>query len=88
VRERFHSITESGEILDGVDSFLRIWKTMQIFKLLILLAEWRPTRFFMDFGYIVFSKIRPYLPRRKDLSCDTGACEINYNTVETLSKIP
>lgn len=88
VRERFHSITETGEVLDGVESFVKIWKTMQIFRILILLAEWRPTRYFMDLGYIVFSKLRPYLPRRKDLGCDTGACEITYTTPETLSKIP
>ena len=81
VRERFHSITDSGEILDGVDSFLKIWKILGIFKLLIFLAEYKYTRNLLDLGYKIFTIIRPYLPRYKSLDCG-DACAITYSTEE------
>ena len=79
VRERFHSITDTGEILDGVESFLKIWKILGIFKILQILAENHYTRKLLDTGYVLFTIIRPYLPRYKSLECGE-ACAINYAT--------
>lgn len=63
IQERFHAITKDDQILDGVDSFVEIWKTLQIFKILQFLAKFRLTRPFFKTGYFVFTKIRPYLPK-------------------------
>lgn len=81
VRERFHSITKEGVVLDGVESFKTIWTVMGIFKPLVFLAEKKYTRFLMDLGYKFFTVIRPYLPRRKDYACDDGSCEIDYSKI-------
>jgi predicted DCC family thiol-disulfide oxidoreductase YuxK len=80
VRERFHSITLDGEILDGVESFKTIWKVLGIFKPMIFFAETKITRKAMDLGYIVFTKIRPYLPRKKAEDCG-DACVVDYSKI-------
>jgi predicted DCC family thiol-disulfide oxidoreductase YuxK len=82
VRERFHSITEDGTILDGVESFKTIWRVMGIWKPMVVFAEWKPSRMLLDLGYILFTKIRPYLPRRKDLECG-DACVVDYSKTGT-----
>jgi predicted DCC family thiol-disulfide oxidoreductase YuxK len=81
VRERFHSITSEGVVLDGVESFKTIWTVMGIFKPLVFLAEKKYSRYFMDLGYKFFTVIRPFLPRRKEYSCDDGSCEIDYSKI-------
>lgn len=63
IQERFHSITESDQVLDGVDSFVKIWETLQIFKILQFLANFQLTRPLFKVGYFIFTKIRPYLPK-------------------------
>lgn len=85
VRERFHSITKDGDILDGVDSFLKIWKILQCFTVLVIMAEWKPTRYILDLGYVFFTKVRPYLPRRNYPECSDGSCAIPESN---LSKTP
>jgi len=81
VRERFHSITSDGKILDGVESFMTIWKIMGILKPLVFLAENRYSRSLMDLGYKFFTVIRPYLPRRKDYACEDGSCVVDYSKI-------
>jgi predicted DCC family thiol-disulfide oxidoreductase YuxK len=63
IKDRFHSIIESGEILDGIDSFVAIWETLQIFKILQFLAKHNFSKPFFKLGYFIFTKIRPYLPK-------------------------
>ena len=68
IKDRFHSINERGEILDGVDSFVAIWETLQIFKILQFLAKHNLSKPFFKLGYFIFTKFRPYLPKTPSCS--------------------
>lgn len=63
IHQRFHAITERGQILDGIDSFVCIWEILEIFKILQFLAKQKLTRPFFKLGYFIFTVIRPYLPK-------------------------
>ncbi|NRA46011.1 MAG: DUF393 domain-containing protein [Oligoflexales bacterium] len=74
VQKYLHIKMPDGRILTGVDSFIAVWKTLDIFKLLTKVAENSIGRKFFDLGYHVFVIARPYLPRRK--TCDSHACDL------------
>lgn len=69
----FHVQTTSGEWKAGVDAFAEIWKHVPGFTLAHKCADFRPTRLLMDFGYHVFARLRPLLPKKK---CPNGGCEV------------
>jgi predicted DCC family thiol-disulfide oxidoreductase YuxK len=73
IHARFHA-KKNNIIVEGVDAFLWIWQELQIFKPLQFFAQNSLSRPIMNLGYHIFVKIRPYLPRRKELQCDTDAC--------------
>ena len=74
IHKYFHVKTKNNEWLQGVDAFHKIWEELDIFKPLQALSNNQITRPFMDFGYTLFTKARPYLPRKK--GCETGTCHI------------
>jgi len=73
VHKVFHVKDESGNILQGVEAFIAIWDRLSIFKPLSFLAKQTLTRPLFDFGYTLFAKVRPYLPKRQ---CSDGRCHI------------
>ena len=74
VQKYLHIKMPDGRILTGVDTFIAVWKTLDIFKLLTKVAENSIGRKFFDLGYPVFVIARPYIPRRK--TCDSHACDL------------
>jgi len=74
VQKYLHIKTADGRIITGVDSFIEIWGTLNIFKLLKKLAINSLGRKFFDLGYHTFVVVRPYLPRNK--TCDSHACDL------------
>lgn len=70
----FHVKTKSGGWIRGVDAFNKIWQVLGIFKPLQVASELWLTRPLMEAGYLVFTKLRPYLPKKK--GCETGSCHI------------
>jgi predicted DCC family thiol-disulfide oxidoreductase YuxK len=60
-----------GSLATEMDAFIEIWKTLPGYRLLARVASFKFVRFFMNIGYQVFVRIRPYLPRR---SADIYAC--------------
>lgn len=74
IHKYFHVKTNKDEWLQGVDAFEKIWEVLNIFKPLQLVSKNKLTRPFMNFGYSLFVKARPYLPRKK--GCETGTCHI------------
>lgn len=74
VQKYLHIKTADGRILTGVDSFIEIWETLDIFKVLAKVAKNSFGRKLFDIGYYTFVVVRPYLPRRK--TCDSHACEL------------
>ena len=73
VERVFHVKGSDGEVHTGVDGFVAIWDELEIFSPLARLAKSSLFRPLFDLGYISFSKVRPYLPRKK---CDDGSCKI------------
>ena len=74
VHRNFHVITKDGKIVTKVKAFREIWSTLGIFKPLQIISGNSLGLGVMGIGYNAFTKVRPYLPRRKD--CDDGSCDI------------
>lgn len=75
VHARFHVKATSGEVLEGVDAFVEIWRTLPSLQTLARLASLPGVRPLLRLGYAVFARIRPYLPRKvRSLECADDAC--------------
>ncbi len=73
----FNIQLEDGSFVEGVDSFIEIWKRIPKLKLCAKLASFKPIHFVMHITYLIFAEIRPYLPKKK---CSTDSyCEVKYN---------
>ena len=92
IHEQMHAQRRDGSLAVGVDAFLAIWEQLPgtIFHHLPRLVGLPGMRRLLDVGYIGFTKIRPFLPRRarsvaeqeavahgvcKDGWCDLSASE-------------
>jgi predicted DCC family thiol-disulfide oxidoreductase YuxK len=60
--------------LEGVDTFVLIWETLDIFSFLTCLSKIKIFRKLMDLGYNFFTIIRPYLPKKN--KCKDDYCEL------------
>ena len=65
---------KENTLLEGVDTFILIWQTLQIFSFLTYLAKFKIIRTIMNIGYHFFTVIRPYLPKRN--RCADDYCEL------------
>ena len=66
VEKVFHVKTKEGNIVEGVPAFAEIWDTLEIWKPMSLLSKSFLGGKIMDLGYVFFSKVRPYLPRKEN----------------------
>ena len=64
---------KDNDLYDGIDTFLLIWETLQIWHFMVKISKIKPIRKIMDIGYYLFTMIRPYLPKRH--KCD-DQCQI------------
>jgi predicted DCC family thiol-disulfide oxidoreductase YuxK len=64
---------KDNDLYDGIDTFLLIWETLQIWSFMVKISKIKLIRKVMDIGYYFFTIIRPYLPKRH--KC-TDACQI------------
>ena len=71
VKSVFHVKDSQNRLYTGVDGFVAIWDLLGIFKTLSTLAKARMGRPVLDIGYFAFTKVRPFLPRKK---CSDGSC--------------
>jgi len=71
-----HVKDAEGKLHTEVGAFIAIWKVIPGFRPLAHAASWKPIRPFLDFGYHVFARIRPYLPKKKRPDCTDGRCPI------------
>ncbi|MFN7824437.1 MAG: thiol-disulfide oxidoreductase DCC family protein [Pseudobdellovibrionaceae bacterium] len=76
VRQVMHTQTADGKFHTRVDAFVQIWKVLPQYQFLVPLAENRALRPLLEVGYTAFAKIRPFLPKNKNLHCDDEKCEI------------
>lgn len=56
---------KDNKIYDGIDTFLLIWETLQIWSFMIKISRIKLIRKIMDVGYYFFTIIRPYLPKKQ-----------------------
>ena len=66
---------ETGSMLIGVDALLAMWDCVPGFRWLAKFTRLPGVRQLSNLGYSLFAWIRPYLPKRKRPTCDTGACQ-------------
>ncbi|MCE3010771.1 MAG: DUF393 domain-containing protein [Proteobacteria bacterium] len=76
VRQVMHTQTADGKFHTRVDAFVQIWKVLPQYRFLVPLAKNRALRPFLEVAYTAFAKIRPYLPKNKNVHCDDEKCEI------------
>jgi len=75
VQQHIHARRVDGRIVTGVDAFIAFWEVLPGYGWLARLAAKRGLRPILDLGYEGFSRVRPYLPRRKE-DCPDGACAV------------
>lgn len=73
IQARFHA-KKNGEIFEGVSAFEQIWQELGIFKPLSWSAQNPATRPLLNVGYTLFTKLRPYLPRKSAAECEADRC--------------
>ena len=71
VHRVMHVKRADGTLATEVDAFIAIWTTLPGYWLLARIASLGFVRFFLNIGYHLFVRVRPYLPRR---SADIYAC--------------
>lgn len=76
VHRSFHSRAADGTLYQAVPAFIAIWETLPGFHWMARAAKVPGVRPLLDFGYVLFTKVRPYLPRKK-FACDGSPyCEL------------
>jgi predicted DCC family thiol-disulfide oxidoreductase YuxK len=78
VHKEMHVRRTDGSVATRVDAFIVIWETLPKLNFLARLARRQRVRGFLDVGYTIFTKIRPWLPRKtKKEDCqDSPYCEV------------
>ncbi|MFN7453841.1 MAG: thiol-disulfide oxidoreductase DCC family protein, partial [Pseudobdellovibrionaceae bacterium] len=67
VRQEMHTQTADGKFHTRVDAFVQIWKVLPQYHFLVPFAENSALRPLLEGGYTAFAKIRPFLPKNKNL---------------------
>jgi predicted DCC family thiol-disulfide oxidoreductase YuxK len=65
VHRSFHVRDPEGKLHSGVPAFIEIWKVLPKFQWLAKVAPLPPVMGLLRLGYFGFSRVRPYLPRKK-----------------------
>ncbi len=73
VNREFHVQNSQGEIVKGVPAFIEIWQILPGWSVLAKVAANPLVNLIMRAGYVIFVKVRPYLPQRK-ATCSDGVC--------------
>jgi predicted DCC family thiol-disulfide oxidoreductase YuxK len=72
----FNIQLEDGTFVEGVDSFIEIWKRIPKLNFAAKLAKYKPIHLALHLGYLVFSEVRPYLPKK---DCPDGYCDVKFS---------
>ena len=77
IHKVMHARRPDGSVATRLDAFIEIWKVLPRYNILVKIAKNRFARQGLDFGYELFSQIRPWLPRKKNsLDCNNSPyCE-------------
>lgn len=76
VHKNLHAITTDGQILIGTETFIAIWSLLPKYKFLAKQASRPLLNIGFKKAYSLFTKVRPYLPRKSAASCEQSPyCE-------------
>jgi predicted DCC family thiol-disulfide oxidoreductase YuxK len=76
VQEFFHVKDETGRLIVGVDAFIEIWSRIPSLRYWKTIARLPGATPVMKFGYFVFAKLRPFLPRKSSQECPGDTCYV------------
>ena len=74
IHVNLHVKLSNGEIRSGVEAFIAIWEHLPGFSILAKILGNRLVRPLAGFGYYLFTRIRPYLPRKKGEITENSRC--------------
>lgn len=61
---RFHAREQGGELVSGAAAFAAMWRAIPMLRPLGLMARFRPVLALLEWLYVRFLKIRPWLQSR------------------------
>lgn len=61
---RFHARERDGELLSGAAAFAAMWRAIPLLKPLGVVARFKPVHAVLEWLYVRFLKVRPWLQRR------------------------
>jgi len=59
--QRFHVVQPNGQLISGAAAFVSVWEKLPKFRYLAALSRFPGMLHVMEFGYVIFLKIRPKL---------------------------
>ncbi len=71
---RVMHVKVGDEVRSGMDAFLAIWDVVPGYRWLAWLARLPGIHVLMTAGYHLFARVRPWLPRRRRTTCESGTC--------------
>jgi predicted DCC family thiol-disulfide oxidoreductase YuxK len=74
VNRVMHVRDAKGSLRTGVDAFVAIWEALPSYRVAARLAHAPGIKQGLELGYAVFARVRPYLPKKKSASCESGVC--------------
>ena len=76
VHRVMHVRSADGVLHEGVDAFRAIWAELPRYRFMTKVADSKAVRPFLEAGYQLFVRIRPYLPRKKADCSASPYCEV------------
>jgi predicted DCC family thiol-disulfide oxidoreductase YuxK len=76
VHKTMHVRDDEGELRTGLDALIAMWEVVPGFRWLAIFANLPLVRPVAQVGYALFAWVRPKLPKRKRVACETGRCQV------------
>ena len=75
VHKEMHVKRQDGSVKTGVDAFIEIWDHLPRYRWAVKAARSNFLKPLLHFGYALFARIRPWLPKRKKSCSSSPYCE-------------
>ncbi len=72
---RLMHVKIGDELRVGLEAFITVWEAIPSYRWLARLARIPGLHGVLNLGYHVFAAVRPWLPRRTRLFCESGTCQ-------------
>ena len=75
VHREMHVRAQDGSLKTGIDAFIEIWEHLPRYRWAAGAARRKLLKTVLDLLYRAFARLRPLLPRKKDLCGDSPYCK-------------